>query len=252
MFEVSILGSGDARQVPVWGCNCFACQRARKEAIWRRGPCSLEIKTKEGVTLIDAGKTDLIDRYAFAEINRIILTHFHMDHVQGLFHLRWSERPEKIPVFRPNDTRGSDDLYKHPGVLEFQPPFTPFVRQQLTDFYITPLPLCHSRPTLGYFIEHEARSFAYLTDTVDLPKDTLQFLQQCNLELIILDCTHPPTQHKPRNHNDINLVLSIHAKLNPQKMVLTHISHQLDCWLMQHAHSLPNTIVIAQDGMKLL
>ena len=251
MFEVTILGSGDAKQVPVWGCHCQACQRAVLDSRFRRGPCSLEIRTDQGVTLIDAGRTDLAERYAFEDIQRILLTHFHMDHVQGLFHLRWSERSEKIPVFRPDDAKGADDLYKHPGVFQFQTPFVEFEKVQFGDFALTPLPLNHSRLTLGYLIEQGNDSIAYLTDTVGLPDRTLEFLKAHQPDKIILDCSEPPATTTPRNHNDINMALSINDILQPKTLVLTHIGHHLDCWLMQHSDALPNNVIIAVDNMRV-
>lgn len=252
VLNIRVLGSGDAAQVPVWGCHCAACERAREDVSFRRGPCSLEIRTELGITLIDAGMTNLAERYEFEDIQRIILTHFHMDHVQGLFHLRWSERPEKIPVFRPNDKKGADDLYKHSGVLDFQPPFAPFVQSQFDDFNLTPLPLKHSKITLGYLIESNEFCLAYLTDTVGLPEETRRFLKTKKLNYLILDCSVPPADTPPRNHNDINMALHINRELQPEKMVLTHIGHKLDCWLMTHTNDLPSNIIIAKDGMHVI
>ncbi|MBJ7554108.1 phosphonate metabolism protein PhnP [Marinomonas spartinae] len=251
LLTIRILGSGNAAQVPVWGCHCLACERARRDHSFRRGPCSLEIRTELGTTLIDAGFSDLAERYDFEEITRIVLTHFHMDHVQGLFHLRWSERAQKIPVFRPDDEKGADDLYKHPGVLDFQAPFIPFNTVQLQDFSITPLPLIHSKITLGYVIEKDGFTFAYLTDTVGLPDASLAFLRNKTLDCLIVDCSEPPTPTAPRNHNDINLALWMYNTLEPKQMILTHISHRLDCWLLEHKESLPANIKIASDGLTI-
>jgi phosphoribosyl 1,2-cyclic phosphate phosphodiesterase len=52
------------------------------------------------VSLLDAGITELADHFSFEEMERVLLTHFHMDHVQGLFPLRWAECERKIPVYR--------------------------------------------------------------------------------------------------------------------------------------------------------
>ena len=53
-----------------------------------------------------------------------------------------------IPVYGPPDEQGCDDLFKHPGILAFQPPLAPFATVELGGMRITPLPLQHSkRPT---------------------------------------------------------------------------------------------------------
>ncbi|MGY8869381.1 MAG: phosphonate metabolism protein PhnP [Pseudomonadales bacterium] len=257
MIEVEFIGTGNAGQVPVWGCQCRACLRAITNPVYRRGPCSLAIRTPLGVTLIDAGRTDLAERYAFDDIHRIILTHFHMDHVQGLFHLRWSERSRKIPVFRPNDPLGADDLYKHPGVLEFQEPFIPFNTVYWPDFSLTALPLNHSKITLGYLLQKDSFRLAYLTDTIGLPESTEKFLlsigsgQLDSIDYLIVDCSEPPHKKLPKNHNDFNEILHIYKKIRPNKMILTHISHRLDCWLLENASVIPNNMSVASDGMTL-
>ncbi|MGK3928170.1 hypothetical protein, partial [Enterococcus faecium] len=79
-------------------------------------------------------------------LSRIMLTHYHMDHVQGLFPLRWG-MGELIPVFGPPDSQGCDDLFKHPGILDFQAPFTPFEPVQWPGITVTPVPLQHSKIT---------------------------------------------------------------------------------------------------------
>ena len=42
-----------------------------------------------------------------------------------------------IPVYGPPDEQGCDDLFKHPGILAFQPPLTPFATVELGGMRIT-------------------------------------------------------------------------------------------------------------------
>lgn len=121
--------------------------------------------------LIDGGLTDLHRRFAPSELDAILLTHFHADHVQGLFHLRWGKGPS-IPVFIPPDPDGCADLFRHTGLLEFRPK-SAFTAFEIGPLRITPLPLIHSKPTFGYVFELAGEaSFAYLTDTRGLPPET--------------------------------------------------------------------------------
>ncbi|CRL46068.1 Phosphoribosyl 1,2-cyclic phosphodiesterase [Sodalis glossinidius str. 'morsitans'] len=90
---------------------------------------------------------------------------------------------------------------------------------------------------------------AYLTDTVGLPDDTTHFLQRQSLTAAVLDCSHLPSKAIPRNHNDITRALEIHDRLQPQDAWLTHIGHEVDNWLMQHA--LPAGVHVASDGLTL-
>lgn len=249
MLKIEITGTGNAGQIPLWGCHCQACARALADQQYRRRAATLAIHTDAGTTLLDAGLTDLAERYYFEQLKRVVLTHYHMDHVQGLFHLRWSERPEKLPLFGPDDPVGSDDLYKHPGVFTIQEPLRAFQTLACEGFSLTPVPLNHSRPTFGYLIQTTHQRIAYLTDTVGLPNDTRDFLATQQLDVLILDCSEPPRNTPPRNHNDLNMAIETHQSLNPKHTLLTHISHHFQCWLMDNA--LPAGIEVAEDGMLL-
>lgn len=247
-MKFTFLGTGDVQQVPVFGCDCIACLQAQQQPERRRTPTSALIRCEGEVTLLDAGQLHLEQRFAPGEISRIVLTHYHMDHVQGLFALRWG-KGRRIPVFGPPDEQGSDDLYRNPGLLHFQPfvvPFQPVAYGALT---LTPLPLIHSRITFGYLIAYRNWRLAYLTDTVGLPPETVTFLQQQPLDALVLDCSHAPRDDAPRNHNDVTRALQIHDQLQPAATWLTHISHEVDNWLLNN--SLPANIQVASDGLTL-
>ncbi|MBA4500827.1 phosphonate metabolism protein PhnP [Marinobacterium marinum] len=248
-MQLTFLGTGDVRQVPVYGCDCPACSTARQDRRLRRKPCSALLELGELRILLDGGLTDLAERFAPGDLNAILLTHYHVDHVQGLFHLRWGLN-DSIPVYGPDDRNGCADLLKHPGILDFRPPLTAFVPFQLDELKITPLPLQHSKPTFGYLFEHDGQHLAYLTDTVGLPEKTECFLQNFDNLEVVIDCSQPPRPEPPRNHNDLNLVIEIHTRLHSRRTWLTHIGHEMDAWLIDNG--LPTGLYVAQDGQTLV
>ncbi|WP_017133706.1 phosphonate metabolism protein PhnP, partial [Pseudomonas agarici] len=213
-MRLTLLGTGDARQVPVYGCDCRACVAARRQSALRRLPCSALVECGDQRWLIDSGLPDLCERFAPHSFSGILQTHYHADHAQGLLHLRWGQG-WVIPVHGPADPQGLADLYKHPGILDFSQPFTAFETRRLGALSVTAVPLLHSKPTLGYLLEGEGRCIAYLTDTVGLPADTETFLRGRSLDLLVLDCSMPPQPQAPRNHNDLNLALAMIAALKP-------------------------------------
>ncbi|MCU1715888.1 phosphonate metabolism protein PhnP [Pseudomonas sp. 5P_3.1_Bac2] len=254
-MRLTLLGSGDARQVPVYNCHCPACVRARSEPRYRRGPCSALIECGEQRWLIDAGLTDLTERFAPHSLSGILQTHYHADHAQGLLHLRWGHGLQ-IPVHGPDDPQGFADLYKHPGILDFSQPFSAFEQRQLGALQVTALPLNHSKLTYGYLLQAWdkqglTKRLAYLTDTVGVPADSSALLRQAPLDLLVLDCSMPPQAVAPRNHNDLTRALEVIAQLKPAHSVLTHIGHSLDAWLIEHPAALPADVSLAYDGMTL-
>ncbi len=246
-MRVTFLGTGAAGGVPLYGCTCTACERAAVEPSRVRRPCSVLIEHEGTSVLIDAGLVDLHERFAPGSLDAIVLTHFHPDHVQGLFHLRWG-RGVPIAVHAPPDAEGCADLYKHPGLLDFRR-LAKFEPQRIGALTFTPLPLVHSKPTFGYAVEaDDGTRFAYLTDTLGLPPQTETFLQAWQADGLALDCSYPPQDEPLRGHNDWPMALAAITSIQPRRAWLTHIGHALDAWILQTAPQLPERVVAATDG----
>ena len=199
--------------------------------------------------LLDAGVMDVGERFPPGTLSAILVTHFHVDHVQGLFHLRWGQG--ELDVYAPHDAEGCADLYKSPGPLKFKhlSKFEPF---NVGDVKITPVPLVHSKPTLGYCIEHDGARLAYLSDCRELPPATASFLDEWKPHSICLDCTYPPGTEEPRNHFDLPEALALSQRYPDSEIVLMHIGHRLDEWLMNRPQALPERVMLARDNETLV
>jgi phosphoribosyl 1,2-cyclic phosphate phosphodiesterase len=245
-MRITFLGTGTAAGVPVYGCGCPACKVARFDARRIRRPSSALLEVGRCRVLLDAGLHDLPERFPPGTLSGILLTHFHFDHVMGLFRLRWGVAPP-LPVRHPEDAEGCSDLYKNNGFLRFAVaiPFVPF---RLGDITITPVPLIHSKPCLGYCVEARGQRFAYLLDTIGLPPETLAFLREWRPDGIAIDCSHPPRDIPSRNHNDLPAALQAIADIGAPRNILIHAGHELDCWAMEFRPQLPPGVVLASDG----
>ncbi len=247
-LKIVLSGTGDARQVPAFGCQCDACQRARRAPAFRRGPCCGVVQFNDSVTLLDAGSHDLMERHPAGSFCQILLTHYHMDHVQGLFPLRWGVG-ERITVYGPPDPAGCDDLFKHPGLLDFSHTLTPFVAFTLQGLRITPLPLNHSKLTYGYLLESPHGRLAWLCDTAGLPEKSMKFLAANRPDVMVIDCAYEPRANTPRNHSDLNTVMELKRQIAAPRVVLTHIGHHFDLWMMNNP--LPEGIEAGFDGQTI-
>ncbi|MFC0178595.1 phosphonate metabolism protein PhnP [Thorsellia kenyensis] len=247
-MQITFLGTGGAAQIPVFGCHCDVCVKASAINTLRRKSASIIVSQNLKNLFIDAGLSDLHQRYRKDKIDAFLLTHYHMDHVQGLFSIRWGVG-EKIPVFGPDDKDGCDDLFKHPGLLSFQEPLKAFETSDILGMQITPLPLNHSKPTLGYLLtsSQTGRRLAYLTDTSGLPPKTSEFLKHNRPHTLVIDCAYPPSDIEGRNHNTLTQVLAINKEIQSPQTYLTHISHELDLWI--NSHNLPEGVMAAYDGL---
>lgn len=248
-MRITFLGTGAAGGVPLYGCGCAACSVARENPTLVREPCSALIEVGGTRLLIDGGLMDLHKRFAPGELDAILLTHFHPDHVQGLFHLRWG-KGARIPVFIPPDPDGCADLFRHPGILDFRPQAA-FSAFEIGPLKITPVPLIHSKATFGYLLElARGPAFAYLTDTRGLPAETREFLQAAKPQGMAIDCSFPPSD-QPKGHNDWTLAQGCIDAVKPARAWLTHLSHELDNWRLNTNPELPAHIRVAQDGDRI-
>ena len=244
-MRLTLLGSGNAAGMPLYGCVCERCQTIKDNEELHRGPACALIEVDNKKYLIDAGLMDISRQYPSGTLDGIFLTHFHPDHVQGLFHLRWGIG-QSVPVYCPPDKQGCGDLFNYSGILDFQEQ-RKFESFSLDFLRITPLPLIHSKVTFGYQFEYQNQCIVYLTDTKGLPPKTQSILEASSIDLLVID-TSFPTNIENSGHNNLSETLQIHQQLKPKRTVLTHIGHDLDVWLSQHSDNLPESVITGHDN----
>lgn len=93
-MKLTFLGTGGVTAAPLPGCACRACQRAQLNSGYARAPCSALIEFGRERILLDAGLPLLASSFPPGTLTRILLTHYHMDHVQGLLRCagEWARR----------------------------------------------------------------------------------------------------------------------------------------------------------------
>lgn len=242
--------------VPVIGCGCDVCgsgdernQRLRSSVVVRAGGVGL---------LVDSGP-DLRQqalRAGLLELDGVLYTHSHLDHVAGFDELRafcW-RRSEPLPLHGTAECLATLKLmfgwafaadnvhhgYVKPDARVVDGPF------HYGELRITPLPVEHGGvATIGYKFEHPGgRSLAYVPDVKRIPPATMRLLQ--GVAVLVLDSLRPmphPT------HFSLAEALSAAAEIGAGETWLTHLGHEND-----HAElsaALPDGVRVAWDGLKL-
>ncbi|MFZ9938367.1 MAG: MBL fold metallo-hydrolase [Luteolibacter sp.] len=252
----TFLGTGTSVGVPVIGCGCGVCvsadpknQRLRSAALVRLGGHTL---------LIDSGPDLRAQalREGLREIDAVLYTHAHLDHVAGFDELRafcW-HREDGLPMHATRECMNTllqmfgwafseENVYK--GYVKPDPRIIdgPFHYDQLK---ITPLPVDHAAvPTIGYRFDHPgARSIAYLPDVKHIPGDTMWHLKE--IDILIIDALRP--QPHP-THFSIGEALAAIQECRPGEAWLTHLGHENDHHKL--AVELPPGVHVAWDGLRL-
>jgi len=243
---VYFIGTGGSEGIPAHLCTCPTCNEARRFGFAQRRPSTLAIITETGkAVLFDVG-TDIRD-FLNVPLEAIFLTHWHHDHIYGLYKLRWMAM--ETPLYAP---KGSADALILNDPKNLRPrTLKPFERVELDTVRITSLRLNHGIETLGYLIEEEGKSVAILYDTKGLPEETWEFLKaKAPLRLAVVDATYPPGFDDP-HHNNVDEAAEIGVKL-AERTVLSHISHKNLPFLQLTEYvrkGWGNKVLVAYDGM---
>ena len=249
-MKVTLLGTGTSQGIPVIACDCLVCASSNEKD--KRLRCSVLIETEHSTWVIDTGPDfrQQMLRAKVSQLDAVLLTHQHKDHIAGLDDVRAFNFKQKkdMPVYADRMTLAQvkTEFYyafeeiKYPGVPELvlhEIDDTPFLLQ---DTLIEPLWVHHHQlPVLGFRIGN----FAYVTDAKTIPPESMQKLQ--NLDVLILNAL----RIQPHvSHLNLEEALSVVEKLKPQQTWFTHISHLLG----RHdeiSKQLPPNVNLAWDGL---
>jgi len=243
-----ILGSGTSTGVPMIGCNCPVCRSSDPRN--QRSRCSALIRCAGSHILIDTAPDLRFQalREGLRQIDAVLYTHTHADHVHGIDDLRaFNLRNQpSIPLYGSRECvatlRQSFSYIFIPGDdsgfrprLHLETIDGPFMIGHVP---IIPLPIEHGADqVLGYRIGN----LAYLTDCNRVPAATVAAL--AGIETLVVD----GLRFSPHaTHFTIPEAIAFAQGLGIKRTILTHLTHDVDA--RQHGDFLPAGVELAYDG----
>lgn len=255
-FELTFLGTGTSVGVPVIGCQCAVC--TSDDPRNKRTRSSIHLRCEGVQLLVDSGP-DLREqalRENLTELDAVLYTHGHVDHVVGFDELRafcW-RRDTPLPMHGNEATLdilktmfgwafSPDNVYRgyvKPDAIEIDGPFR-YGRLQ-----ITPLPVVHGRvETNGFLFDHpDHPPIAYIPDVKEIPTATMDLIR--HVDILIIDALRPSAHP---THLSVEEALSVIEHSGAQRAFLTHLGHENDHAALEAA--LPAHIRVAYDGLRI-
>ena len=251
-MKITFLGTGTSQGIPMLLSEepvNFSTDSKDK-----RMRSSVYVEWDEGSFLIDCGADFRIQMLNnnIKNIDGILFTHEHSDHIAGLDDIRpFCYKIGPMPIYAlPRVMESLTNRYeyifslenRYPGAAAVIPNIVdnlPFVFKDKT---IIPIEVNHGGlPILGYRID----DFAYLTDVKSISKASLEKLN--GVKIIVLSAlrieTHP-------THMNLEEALEMVKIINPEKAYLTHISHRLG-FHEEVSKTLPKNVFLAYDGLQI-
>jgi len=251
-MKISFLGTGTSQGIPVVACPCDVCKSTDPKD--NRLRTSILIETNDKTFAIDAGPDFRYQmlREEVKNLDAIIITHSHKDHIGGLDDVRSFNYLQKkamdiyaTPFHQKEIKREYSYAFQespYPGVPSFN-----LIDLNDEPFYIgkskiTPLPVLHmTMEVMGFRIG----DFAYITDTNYIPGNILPRLLDC--KIIVLNALR---KKKHPSHYNLEEAVKALTFLHPEKAYITHISHLMG-FHNEVSNELPDFIELAYDGLKL-
>lgn len=249
---VTVLGSGTSQGVPVIGCDCPVCRS--KDPRDNRLRTSILIQTPQVTVAVDAGPDfrQQMLREKITQLDAVLITHEHKDHIGGLDDLRpYIFRQKKPMTLYVDDTALPEikreysyafDEHPYPGAPTYdirrldESPF------DLGDLHIVPIKLKHFTLTCYAF---RIGRFAYVTDLSEISDVAVEKLQ--GVEYLIIEALQ---KKKHYSHLTLDEAIEISRRVGARKTWFTHCSHSMGL-AADINRELPEGMMLAYDGLKI-
>jgi len=259
--DIIILGCGGSGGTPLTGGHWGACDPAEPKN--KRTRPALAIRTARTCVVIDTGPDFREQTLSnnISDIDAVIYTHDHADHVNGFDDVRYAAIKRRIhgendfimPIYATEETLSSvQDRF--PYMFRTSPDglYYPLIQDNILsasgsltidDIQMTYFPQIHG---MGTSIGFKIGTVGYSTDVSDFEMESLQKLR--GIRTWIVDCgQYGAADEQITVHPNLDRVLKWNETVQAEKLYLTHLTPRHDYQTINN--ETPDYIECAYDGM---
>ena len=250
-LKLTFLGTGTSQGVPVIACNCKVCTSSDTRDNRLRTSVLIQIENQR--IIIDAGPDfrSQVLRSGIQQLDAILFTHQHRDHIAGLDDVRSFNFVQKkaMPIYGNEMViqqikREFHYIFEsnYPGIPQLeihQIDNNPF---SLDGLSIIPIKVLHHKlPVFGFRI----KDLTYITDANSIPE--AEHKKILGTKTLVINALQ---REDHLSHFTLDEALEVIDKLQPEKAYLTHISHKMGLH-QAVSEELPANVELAYDGLSI-
>lgn len=251
-MKITFLGTGTSQGVPVIGCDCAVCTSA--DARDNRLRTSVWIEADGLSLVIDAGPDFRYQmlRAGVRNLDAILFTHSHKDHIAGLDDVRaynyFQQRP--MEIYATEETQAAlrrefayvFDNPDYPGVPQLKLHSIRNEAFRIRQTEILPVQVLHYKMKVFGF---RIGDFCYITDANYIAPEELEKCRGSRV-LVLNALRH----ERHISHFTLEEAVAVSREAGAAHTYFTHISHQLGLHQVIDA-ALPTGMNLAYDGLVL-
>lgn len=245
------LGTGTSTGVPQLRCDCPVCRSTDPRD--HRMRCSAMVETGGKKLLIDCGpdfRDQMLRFYPQGDIDALLVTHHHYDHVGGCDDLRpYCKGKEAFDVYCNTDVAA--DMHRRMPYCFAEHPYPGVPRYDIHEVKAGDIFDVHGVEVEAMQVNHylleilayRIGPLGYITDAKHIPDETIRRMR--GVDTLVINALR---QKEHISHMTLAESLEAIARIAPRRAYLTHLSHDMGFTADLDA-KLPEGVSAAQDGM---
>jgi phosphoribosyl 1,2-cyclic phosphate phosphodiesterase len=251
-LKITFLGTGTSQGIPVITCNCVVCRSDDYRN--KRLRVSVLIETDDKTIVIDSGPDFRYQmlRANVQDLDAILYTHEHKDHVAGLddirpFNYLLKKNIDIYATERVQHGLRKEFSYifaevKYPGLPQIEMHTISDRTFAIGNTEIVPIDIMHYKlPILGFRI----KDFTYITDAKTVPEESIEKIK--GTKILVVNALQ---KEHHISHFTLDEAVEFARKIGAEATYFTHMSHNMG--LHEDVEKeLPKNIKLAYDGLTL-